>query len=156
MPRPTSPSKPAPGAEKIGVGKVLSNAASPAAGALVIPEENWTLKIDDSHGVHARLFADKGETGQSALLLDLALTPGDVLQDLSGAQTIDIAGTTYAVRTEWLGDHYAFSVARDIGDGTFSVIAAGHADAALVGGTSHAIGFDAIQGFLASSSGALG
>jgi len=154
VPRTAAPAKPA-ATGKTSVGKMLTNPAR-ADEALAVPDAGWTLKVDDTHGVHAQLFAANGQAGQSAPLLDLALTSGDIMHDLTGAQTVDVGGTTYAVRTELQGDHYAFAVARDIGGGTFSVIAAGHADAALVAGTSHAIGFDAIQSFLASSSGSLG
>lgn len=151
MPRtPAAPSKAAASA-KVSVGKLLSGSPAPEQAVLPVTEDEWTLSVDHAH---AQVFA--GAPGHAAPLLDLALTSGDVMHDLSGAQTVDIGGTTYAVRTEFQGDHYAFAVARDIGNGTFSVIAAGHADATLVGGTSHAIGFDAIQSFLASSSGALG
>lgn len=154
MPRTAAPAKSAaPG--KTSVGKMLSSPAQTSE-ALAVPDAGWSLKVDDTNGVHAQLFAARSRSGQSAPLLDLALTSGDIMHDLTGAQTVDVDGTIYAVRTEFLGDHYAFAVARDIGGGTFSVIAAGHADATLVGGTSHAIGFDAIQSFLASSNGALG
>lgn len=154
---PSVPRSQPSGAAKVSAGKLLTHPAAREAAAdasaMSVPSEGWTLEVDDTRGVHAQLVADQPG---AAPLLELALTSGEIMHDLSGAQTVDISGTTYAVRTEWLGDHYAFAVARDIGDGTFGVIAAGHADAALVPGASHAIGFDAIQSFLASSGPSLG
>jgi hypothetical protein len=123
------------------------------------PAQDLSLKVDETGiAVHAQIFAPAGEQVllninlASAGLVDQAF---DASASTDGVESFEIGGVTYLVRTAMHDGTLDFQVARQSGGG-LSVVAAGQADAALVGGISHGHGFDAIQSFLASSMGSIG